>query len=69
MSCNLSQNVAALSYVFANKPDFIGGTPLSVTLSEILNQEFASDVGPFTISTWIKVNSVYYLQDQTTTTN
>ena len=37
MFCNLSENTASLSYVFANKPDFQGETALQVTLSEVIN--------------------------------
>ena len=67
MSCNLSGNTATLSYIFSNRPDFEGGTPLSVTLSEIVNSPYAQDVGSFTISTYIRVESAYYLQDQSNT--
>ena len=63
MSCYLSSNQVTLSYVFSNKPDYIGGTELQITISEITNPGYTGDVGAFTISTWIKSESVYYLQD------
>lgn len=67
MSCNLSGNTVTLSYIFANRPDFVGGTPLSVTISELTNPGYVSDIGAFIFKTFIKVNSQYYLQDQMTT--
>ena len=63
MSCNLSGNTVTLSYVFSNKPDFTGGTALSLTISELTNAGYVGDVGAFTISTYIQVNNVFYLQD------
>ena len=53
--------MATLSYAFSNKPAFIGGTLLSVSLSEIENAGYVGDVGEFTISTYIKVDNVFYL--------
>lgn len=41
MSCNLSENTATLSYIFSNRPDYQGGTPLSVTLKSIVNAPYA----------------------------
>ena len=61
MSCNLEGNMATLSYAFSNKPAFIGGTLLSVSISEIENAGYVGDVGEFTISTYIKVDNVFYL--------
>jgi hypothetical protein len=65
MSCNLSENTITLSYIFANKPSgYIGGTPLSVTIASITNAPYAGEVGSFTISTQIKVDNKFYLQDE-----
>ena len=36
---------------------------MEVTISEITNPGYTGDVGAFTISTWIKYESQYYLQD------
>ena len=64
MSCNLNGNTITLSFIFANKPSsYIGGTPLSVTIASIINGPYAGEVGSFTISTEIKVDSKFYLQD------
>ena len=41
MSCNLSENSATLSYIFSNRPDYEGGTPLYVTLSDVVNSPYA----------------------------
>jgi hypothetical protein len=56
-----------LSYIFSNKPDYVGGTPLSVTISEITNAPYIGDVGAFIFSTFIRVDSVFFLQDQMVT--
>lgn len=64
MSCNLEAQYGkniTLSYVFSNKPDYIGNTPLSVTISEIENAPFAADVGAFIIETYIRVDNDFYL--------
>ena len=61
MSCNLEGNMATLSYAFSNKPSYVGGSPLSVTISEIENAGYVGDVGSFTISTYIKVENLFYL--------
>jgi len=58
-----------LSYIFSNKPDYVGGTPLSVTISEITNAPYIGDVGAFTFSTFIKVDNIYYMQDQKITSS
>ena len=63
MSCTPSGNKLILSYIFSNKPDYQGGAPLSVTISEIRNADFAGEIGPFTFSTFIKRNNVFYVQD------
>ena len=58
--------MATLSYAFSNKPSYVGGTPLAVTISEIENAGYVGDVGSFTISTYIKVENLFYLQDSAT---
>ena len=64
MRCNLDDNQVTLSYVFSNRPNFEGGTELSVSLSKLTNPYSVQDVGDFTISTYMKVSSTYYLVDQ-----
>ena len=68
MFCRLDGNLIELNYIFSNKPDYVGGDPLSVTISEITNAAYAADVGAFTISTYIRVDNKFYLQDSATAT-
>ena len=69
MNCNLDDRLVTLSYIFSNKPNYEGGTELSVTLSEIINAMSVQDVGDFIISTYMKISSTYYLVDQVTASN
>ena len=50
MSCNIDytdddQAYITLSYIFSNRPDFVGGSTLSVTLSSITNAAYVGDIG------------------------
>ncbi len=69
MSCNLNQRTITLSYIFSNKPSYIGNTPLSVTISEIQNAKYAGDVGAFKVTTFIKRSGAWYTQDESTAYN
>jgi hypothetical protein len=66
MNCILVGQQVTLSYVFSNKPDFVGGTELTLTIGELTNPVSVQDSGDFIISTYMKISSTYYLVDSAT---